>query len=88
MQDKIDAELDAAGLLASPSRACPRQLVLEDLKALPYLAAATKEAMRMYPVVSVGNGRWAAGAPLLQLQLLSIITSLPLGISLGLGMLM
>jgi hypothetical protein len=28
-------------------------VTLEDLKALPYLSAATKEAMRMLPVVSI-----------------------------------
>ncbi len=58
MQDKVAAELDAAGLLVTPARPQPRELVPEDLTALHYLIAATKEAMRMYPVVSWGPGRW------------------------------
>ncbi|KIY97875.1 Cytochrome P450 3A28 [Monoraphidium neglectum] len=31
----------------------PRELVLDDLKRLPYLSSALKEAMRMLPVVSI-----------------------------------
>jgi hypothetical protein len=58
VQDKVAAELDAAGLLVTPARPQPRELVPEDLTALHYLIAATKEAMRMYPVVSWGPGRW------------------------------
>jgi hypothetical protein len=75
VQEKIAAELDAAGLLASPSRPRPRELQLDDLRRLRYLAAATKEAMRMYPVVSVGNGRcagwWVMGGGLGSGRLLS-----------------
>jgi fatty acid synthase len=53
VQEKIAEELDSLGLLATPQRPTPRELQWEDLKALPYLTAATKEAMRMLPVVSV-----------------------------------
>eukprot|EP00879_Flechtneria_rotunda_P009548 GHRR01009994.1.p1 GENE.GHRR01009994.1~~GHRR01009994.1.p1 ORF type:complete len:439 (+),score=146.14 GHRR01009994.1:585-1901(+) len=53
VQDKIAEELDSLGLLAKPGCPPPRELEWEDLKRLPYLIAATKEAMRMLPVVSV-----------------------------------
>jgi hypothetical protein len=43
----------------------PRELVLDDLKRLPYLSSALKEAMRMLPVVSI-MGRW--GGWVLRLQ--------------------
>uniref|UniRef100_A0A383W692 Cytochrome P450 n=1 Tax=Tetradesmus obliquus TaxID=3088 RepID=A0A383W692_TETOB len=53
VQAKIAEELDCLGLLAKPGCPPPRELEWEDLKQLPYLIAATKEAMRMLPVVSV-----------------------------------
>jgi cytochrome P450 len=53
VQERIAEELDALGLLLRPGCPPPREVTLEDLKALPYLSAATKEAMRMLPVVSV-----------------------------------
>ena len=51
-QAKIAAELDALGLLHKPGHT-PRELELDDLKRMPYLSAALKEAMRMFPVVSL-----------------------------------
>jgi cytochrome P450 len=53
VQAKIAEELDSLGLLAKPGCPPPRELEWEDLKRLPYMIAATKEAMRMLPVVSV-----------------------------------
>eukprot|EP00878_Enallax_costatus_P004731 GHUV01004980.1.p1 GENE.GHUV01004980.1~~GHUV01004980.1.p1 ORF type:complete len:543 (+),score=147.42 GHUV01004980.1:709-2337(+) len=53
VQEKIAEELDTLGLLAKPGCPRPRELEWDDLKRLPYLIAATKEAMRMLPVVSV-----------------------------------
>jgi cytochrome P450 len=53
VQEKIAEELDSLGLLAKPECPQPRELEWDDLKKLPYLIAATKEAMRMLPVVSV-----------------------------------
>jgi fatty acid synthase len=53
VQDKIAEELDNLGLLAKPGCPAPRELEWDDLKKLPYLTAATKEAMRMLPVVSI-----------------------------------
>lgn len=56
VQDLVAKELDDAGLLSKPNQK-PRELQYEDLKKLRYLNCCVKEAMRMYPVVSVGNGR-------------------------------
>jgi cytochrome P450 len=53
VQDRIAAELDAAGLLVKPNCPTPRELEWEDVKHLPFLTACAKEAMRMLPVVSV-----------------------------------
>lgn len=53
VQEKIAEELDSLGLLAKPGCPPPRELEWDDLKHIPYLIAATKEAMRMLPVVSV-----------------------------------
>lgn len=56
IQERIAEELDNAGLLLKPDSK-PRELVYEDLRKLSFLNTCLKEAMRMYPVVSVGNGR-------------------------------
>jgi hypothetical protein len=53
VQEKIAEELDSLGLLAKPGCPPPKELELDDLKRVPYLVAATKEAMRMLPVVSI-----------------------------------
>jgi cytochrome P450 len=53
VQERIAEELEGLGLLAKPGAPPPRELELEDLKRLPFLTAATKEAMRMLPVVSI-----------------------------------
>jgi cytochrome P450 len=52
-QRRIADELDALGLLWKPGSPPPRELELDDLKKLPFLSACTKEAMRMFPVVSI-----------------------------------
>jgi hypothetical protein len=43
VQAKIAAELDSMGLLVTPERPVPRDMVLEDLRQLPYLTACVKE---------------------------------------------
>ncbi|KAF8057861.1 CYP97C1 [Scenedesmus sp. PABB004] len=53
VQERIADELDGLGLLVKPGCPPPRELEWEDLKALPFLTACAKEAMRMLPVVSV-----------------------------------
>lgn len=57
VQEAAAAELAAAGLLVRPpsecGRAAARPLELDDLKRLPYITACIKEAMRMFPVVSI-----------------------------------
>jgi len=53
VQSQIATELDSLGLLHKPNRPPPRELELDDLKRMPFLSAALKEAMRMQPVVSV-----------------------------------
>ena len=59
-QDKLVAELDAAGLLASPTRPTPRPFDWSDLGRLPYLGAVLKEALRLLPTVS-GTMRQVGG---------------------------
>ncbi|GBF95033.1 cytochrome P450 [Raphidocelis subcapitata] len=61
VQSAIASELDCLGLLHKPDCPPPRELDLDDLKRLPYLTAALKEAMRMLPVVSI-MGRVAGRA--------------------------
>ncbi len=53
IQERIAEELDSLGLLATPARPNPRPVELDDIRKLKYLTACTKEAMRMYPVVSI-----------------------------------
>lgn len=55
-QQRVAEELEAAGLLSSSCQA-QRELEFQDLNKLTYLSCCIKEAMRMYPVVSVANGR-------------------------------
>jgi len=55
-QERVAEELAAAGLLSSPGGTA-RELEFQDLNKLTYLSCCVKEAMRMYPVVSVANGR-------------------------------
>ncbi len=56
-QRKIAEELDGLGLLHKPGYT-PRELELDDMKKMPYMTACAKEAMRMFPVVSI-MGRMA-----------------------------
>ena len=53
------APAGSATSLGSSGGRRARELRLDDLPRLRYLTAVAKEAMRMYPVVSVGNGRCA-----------------------------
>ena len=48
----VVAELQGLGLLATSSQPNPRQLQHTDLKGMPYINNAIKEAMRMFPVVA------------------------------------
>lgn len=51
LQDKLEAELDAAGLLVTPERPKPRALQYADLSKLTFLCACLKEAMRLHPTI-------------------------------------
>eukprot|EP00884_Botryococcus_braunii_P008587 jgi/Botrbrau1/1772/Bobra.0217s0027.1 len=51
VEKKLVAELDAAGLLVSPSRPSPRRMVYQDMSHLPYLGWVIKESMRIFPTV-------------------------------------
>jgi len=55
-QERVAEELDAAGLLSHPLRTA-REFEYQDINKLKYLSCCIKEAMRMYPVVSVANAR-------------------------------
>ena len=57
VEARVVAELDGAGLLATPSNPDPRPVAYSDLARLPYLGAVCKEAMRVRPVASSGTTR-------------------------------
>ena len=48
----IISELDSLGLLKTTSRPTPRALEFADLRSMPEINNAIKEAMRLYPVVA------------------------------------
>lgn len=60
VEAKLVAELDAAGLLATPANPKPRAVEYSDLAKLPYLGWVCKEAMRVRPVASSGTTRRVA----------------------------
>eukprot|EP00884_Botryococcus_braunii_P017299 jgi/Botrbrau1/4252/Bobra.0044s0047.1 len=55
---KLEAELDAAGLLVTPERPVARSFTFADIQ-LPYLQAVVKESMRVQAVVAFGFRRVA-----------------------------
>ena len=57
LQDKLEAELDAAGLLVTSERPVPRALEHADLSKLTFLCACLKEAMRLHPTIPMVS-RW------------------------------
>lgn len=58
-QERLAAELAAAGFAPGSGGKPPRQLEWGDLSpsALPYLHAVTREALRLYPPAALGTGR-------------------------------
>lgn len=52
---RVAAELDSAGLLATPKQPCPRTLEWADLSGLPFLSACIKESLRLLPVSADGT---------------------------------
>eukprot|EP00884_Botryococcus_braunii_P021100 jgi/Botrbrau1/7674/Bobra.0159s0116.1 len=65
VEEKVTAELREAGLLASPSCPSPRPLELSDLSRLPYMAAVSKESMRLYPVAAAIGPRMSRSSDIL-----------------------
>lgn len=60
LQERLAAELDAAGLLARKGQP-GRALEFADLGKLPYVEAVVKESLRMHPTAPLGSNRWATG---------------------------
>ena len=50
--DAVKSELDKFGLLKSPSRPAPQALEFADIRNMPEISKAIKEALRLYPVVA------------------------------------
>lgn len=57
MQDRLERELDQAGLLATPENPEPRPMEFSDVGSLPFLMAVIKEQMRMLPSFPGGTAR-------------------------------
>eukprot|EP00891_Asterochloris_glomerata_P009941 jgi/Astpho2/9941/Aster-06647 len=56
-QAALAAELNEAGLLATPENPQPRHPELAELAKLPYLNAVIKEGLRMHPAAPLGSNR-------------------------------
>ncbi|KAK9807492.1 hypothetical protein WJX72_000759 [[Myrmecia] bisecta] len=57
VEAKVLAELDSLGLLVTTARPSPRAMEYDDIAKLTYTTAATKESMRMLPVLTDGTNR-------------------------------